>query len=195
VVRYEIRFAGFGGQGVITAGRLLALMVIEAEPSIYVVYSPSYGFQTRGGDAVSDVIISDEEIDFPKARYLDLALILSQQAYNKYCRYVREDGALIVDKYINRQGICQSKRHHELDIVANAKALGGDVFSSMIALGSAIRFFESKSIPNDKLTLSLAEKIVADYFKESLIGRRVNVEDIIAKNIKALRLGYKMVTI
>jgi Pyruvate:ferredoxin oxidoreductase and related 2-oxoacid:ferredoxin oxidoreductases, gamma subunit len=88
-VRLEVRFAGFGGQGVITAGRLLALIVIESDPSMYVIYSPSYGFQTRGGDAISDVIISDEEIDYPKARALDLALILSQQAYNKYCKYVK----------------------------------------------------------------------------------------------------------
>jgi 2-oxoglutarate ferredoxin oxidoreductase subunit gamma len=192
-VRLEVRFAGFGGQGVITAGRLLALIVIESDPSMYVVYSPSYGFQTRGGDAISDVIISDEEIDYPKARTLDLALILSQQAYNKYCKYVKDDGTLIIDKYVNKQNNCQGKRHYELDILANARKLGGDVYSSMIALGSAIALLSTNSLLRDKLTIDIAKHVVINYFRESLIGRKINIEDVINKNISALDLGYDFI--
>jgi 2-oxoglutarate ferredoxin oxidoreductase subunit gamma len=189
-VRLEVRFAGFGGQGVITAGRLLALIIIESDPSMYVIYSPSYGFQTRGGDAISDVIISDEEIDYPKARALNLALILSQQAYNKYCKYVKDDGTLIIDKYVNKQNNCQGKRHYELDILANARKLGGDVYSSMIALGSAIALLSTNSLLRDKLTIDIAKHVVINYFRESLIGKKINIEDVINKNITALRLGY-----
>jgi 2-oxoglutarate ferredoxin oxidoreductase subunit gamma len=192
-VRLEVRFAGFGGQGVITAGRLLALIVIESDPSMYVIYSPSYGFQTRGGDAISDVIISDEEIDYPKARALDLALILSQQAYNKYCKYVKDDGTLIIDKYVNKQNNCQGKRHYELDILANARKLGGDVYSSMIALGSAIALLSTNSLLRDKLTIDIAKHVVINYFRESLIGRKINIEDVINKNISALDLGYDFI--
>lgn len=188
-----MRFAGFGGQGVITAGRLLALIVIESDPSMYVIYSPSYGFQTRGGDAISDVIISDEEIDYPKARTLDLALILSQQAYNKYCKYVKDDGTLIIDKYVNKQNNCQGKRHYELDILANARKLGGDVYSSMIALGSAIALLSTNSLLRDKLTIDIAKHVVINYFRESLIGRKINIEDVINKNISALDLGYDFI--
>jgi len=188
-----VRFAGFGGQGVITAGRLLALIVIESDPSMYVIYSPSYGFQTRGGDAISDVIISDEEIDYPKARTLDLALILSQQAYNKYCKYVKDDGTLIIDKYVNKQNNCQGKRHYELDILANARKLGGDVYSSMIALGSAIALLSTNSLLRDKLTIDIAKHVVINYFRESLIGRKINIEDVINKNISALDLGYDFI--
>jgi 2-oxoglutarate ferredoxin oxidoreductase subunit gamma len=192
-MRLEVRFAGFGGQGVITAGRLLALIIIESDPSMYVVYSPSYGFQTRGGDAISDVIISDEEIDYPKARALDLALILSQQAYNKYCKYVKDDGTLIIDKYVNKQNNCQGKRHYELDILANARKLGGDVYSSMIALGSAIALLSTNSLLRDKLTIDIAKHVVINYFRESLIGRKINIEDVINKNIYALNLGYDFI--
>ncbi len=192
-MRLEVRFAGFGGQGVITAGRLLALIVIESDPSMYVIYSPSYGFQTRGGDAISDVIISDEEIDYPKARALDLALILSQQAYNKYCKYVKDDGTLIIDKYVNKQNNCQGKRHYELDILANARKLGGDVYSSMIALGSAIALLSTNSLLRDKLTIDVAKRVVINYFRESLIGKKINIEDVINKNITALNLGYDFI--
>jgi len=188
-----MRFAGFGGQGVITAGRLLALIIIESDPSMYVIYSPSYGFQTRGGDAISDVIISDEEIDYPKARALNLALILSQQAYNKYCKYVKDDGTLIIDKYVNKQNNCQGKRHYELDILANARKLGGDVYSSMIALGSAIALLSTNSLLRDKLTIDIAKHVVINYFRESLIGRKINIEDVINKNIYALNLGYDFI--
>lgn len=160
---------------------------------MYVVYSPSYGFQTRGGDAISDVIISDEEIDYPKARALDLALILSQQAYNKYCKYVKDDGTLIIDKYVNKQNNCQGKRHYELDILANARKLGGDVYSSMIALGSAIALLSTNSLLRDKLTIDIAKHVVINYFRESLIGRKINIEDVINKNIYALNLGYDFI--
>jgi 2-oxoglutarate ferredoxin oxidoreductase subunit gamma len=192
-MRLEVRFAGFGGQGVITAGRLLALIIIESDPSMYVVYSPSYGFQTRGGDAISDVIISDEEIDYPKARALDLALILSQQAYNKYCKYVKDDGILIIDKYVNKQTNCQGKRHYEFDFLANARKLGGDVYSSMIALGSAIALLSTNSLLRDKLTIDIAKHVVINYFRESLIGKKINIEDVINKNINALNLGYDFI--
>jgi 2-oxoglutarate ferredoxin oxidoreductase subunit gamma len=192
-MRLEVRFAGFGGQGVITAGRLLALIIIESDPSMYVVYSPSYGFQTRGGDAISDVIISDEEIDYPKARALDLALILSQQAHNKYCKYVKDDGILIIDKYVNKQTNCPGKRHYEFDFLANARKLGGDVYSSMIALGSAIALLSTNSLLRDKLTIDVAKCVVINYFRESLIGKKINIEDVINKNINALNLGYDFI--
>jgi len=160
---------------------------------MYVVYSPSYGFQTRGGDAISDVIISDEEIDYPKARTLDLALILSQQAYNEYCKYVKDNGTLIIDRYINKQSNCQGKRHYEFDILINARKLGGDVYSSMIALGSAIALLGGNSLLMGKLTIGIAKHVVTNYFRESLIGRRVNIEDVITKNISALELGYNFI--
>ena len=193
-MRLEVRFAGFGGQGVITAGRLLALIIIESDPSMYVVYSPSYGFQTRGGDAISDVIISDEEIDYPKARTLDLALILSQQAYNEYCKYVKDNGTLIIDRYINKQSNCQGKRHYEFDILINARKLGRDVYSSMIALGSAIALLGRNSLLRDKLKIDTAKHVVTNHFRESLIRRRINIEDVINRNINALELGYDFIT-
>ena len=77
--RYEIRFSGSGGQGLILAG------VIFAEgASIYdkknAVQSQSYGPEARGGASKSEVIISDETIHFPKATLIDLQLSLTQEA-------------------------------------------------------------------------------------------------------------------
>lgn len=94
--RYEIRLSGEGGQGLVLAGKVLA----EAA-AIYdnknATQSQSYGPEARGGASRSEVIISDEEIDYPKAVNLDLLLALTQESCSRYWRDLRDDGILLVD--------------------------------------------------------------------------------------------------
>jgi 2-oxoglutarate ferredoxin oxidoreductase subunit gamma len=86
--RYEIRLSGEGGQGLVLAGKILA----EAA-AIYdernATQSQSYGPEARGGASKSEVIISDGEIDYPKAEKLDLQLALTQEALDKYWKDLR----------------------------------------------------------------------------------------------------------
>ncbi|MDZ7288998.1 MAG: 2-oxoacid:acceptor oxidoreductase family protein [candidate division KSB1 bacterium] len=95
-MRYEIRLSGSGGQGLILAGLILA----EAA-AIYddknATQSQSYGPEARGGASRSDVIISDEEIDYPKAISIDLLLALTQEASDKYTRDLKKGSIVIVD--------------------------------------------------------------------------------------------------
>jgi len=95
--RTEIRLAGEGGQGMILAGIILA----EAA-AIYdgknAVQSQSYGPEARGGASRSEVIISDEEIDFPEVILPDILVALSQMAYDKYSTNLSANGLLIVDE-------------------------------------------------------------------------------------------------
>lgn len=94
--RYEIRLSGSGGQGLILAGKILA----EAA-AIYdnknATQSQSYGPEARGGSSRSEVIISDEEIDYPKAVNIDFLLCFTQEACDKYCADIKEKGILLVD--------------------------------------------------------------------------------------------------
>ncbi|MCR4437984.1 MAG: 2-oxoacid:acceptor oxidoreductase family protein [bacterium] len=94
--RYEIRLSGEGGQGLVLAGKILA----EAA-AIYdernATQSQSYGPEARGGASRSEVIIADEEIDYPKATRLNLLLALTQEACDKYVKDLLEDGILLVD--------------------------------------------------------------------------------------------------
>jgi 2-oxoglutarate ferredoxin oxidoreductase subunit gamma len=94
--RTEIRLAGEGGQGMILAGIILA----EAA-AIYdgknAVQSQSYGPEARGGASRSEVIISDDEIDFPEVILPNILVALSQMAYDKYATNLSPDGLLIVD--------------------------------------------------------------------------------------------------
>ncbi|RKY44545.1 MAG: 2-oxoacid:ferredoxin oxidoreductase subunit gamma, partial [Candidatus Neomarinimicrobiota bacterium] len=83
--RYELRLSGSGGQGLILIGKILA----EAA-AIYdgknATQSQSYGPEARGGASRSEVIISDGEIDYPKAMKLDLLLALTQEACDLYIK-------------------------------------------------------------------------------------------------------------
>jgi len=94
--RYELRLSGSGGQGLILAGKILA----EAA-AIYddknATQSQSYGPEARGGSSRSEVIISDEVIDFPKAVNIDLLLAFTQEACDKYCKDLKDTGILLVD--------------------------------------------------------------------------------------------------
>jgi 2-oxoglutarate ferredoxin oxidoreductase subunit gamma len=95
--RTEIRLAGEGGQGMILAGIILA----EAA-AIYdgqnAVQSQSYGPEARGGASRSEVIISQDEIDYPEVIVPNVLVALSQMAYDKYAANLTPNGLLIVDE-------------------------------------------------------------------------------------------------
>ncbi len=94
--RYEIRFSGSGGQGMILAG-----IVMAEAASIYsdknAAQSQSYGPESRGGASKAEVIISDQPIDYPKATSIDCMLALTQQACTKYYKDIKKDGILLID--------------------------------------------------------------------------------------------------
>jgi 2-oxoglutarate ferredoxin oxidoreductase subunit gamma len=94
--RYEIRFSGSGGQGMILAGIIMA----EAA-AIYgdknAVQSQSYGPESRGGASKAEVIISNQPIDYPKATAIDCMLAMTQEACTKYHKDIKSGGILLVD--------------------------------------------------------------------------------------------------
>lgn len=94
--RYEIRLSGSGGQGLILAGQILAEAAAVYDDN-NATQSQSYGPEARGGASRSEVIISDEEIDYPKAMNIDLLLAFTQEACNKYSSDVKPGGIVLVD--------------------------------------------------------------------------------------------------
>jgi 2-oxoglutarate ferredoxin oxidoreductase subunit gamma len=94
--RFEIRVAGFGGQGVVTIGRVLGVAFTIHE-GINSVNTHSYGPESRGGACRSEVVISQGEIHYPSVRKADVLVALSQTALNTYVRDLKEDGILLID--------------------------------------------------------------------------------------------------
>ncbi|KPK24937.1 MAG: hypothetical protein AMJ70_00415 [Dehalococcoidia bacterium SG8_51_3] len=93
--RYEIRIAGAGGQGIILAGIILAEAGIIQD--LYVAQSQKYGPETRGGNSISEVILSDTEVDFPQSTDLDVLIALTQLACDRNLPDMKEGGLVIVD--------------------------------------------------------------------------------------------------
>ena len=91
----EVRFGGSGGQGVLLMGVILA--VAANRDRRCVVQTESYGPEARGGFSRSDVIISDQPIDYPKLDHADLLVALSFDSVNGYLKSLRRNGVLIYD--------------------------------------------------------------------------------------------------
>lgn len=95
-MRKEIVLSGNGGQGLLMAGVLLgeALAIYEG---VNVTQNQSYGVQARGGASRSEVIISDEEINYAEIEEPDILLAMSQIALNEYGSKLKENALVIVD--------------------------------------------------------------------------------------------------
>lgn len=96
-MRKEVILSGFGGQGLILAGILLAEAAVVQE-GINATQDQVYGIAARGGECCSEVIVSDESaINYAKVSVPDIVLAMSQAAFNKYAPRVKDGGAVIVD--------------------------------------------------------------------------------------------------
>jgi len=133
--RYEIRLSGEGGQGLVLAGKILA----EAA-AIYddknATQSQSYGPEARGGASRSEVIISDEEIDYPKAINIDLLLALTQESCNRYYKDLKENGILLVDSEAVTDLPRIKAKVYQVPIISLAKnEVGRMMVANIVALG------------------------------------------------------------
>jgi len=94
--RWEARLAGAGGQGLITAGIILAEAAVLAGRNA--VQTQSYGPESRGGASRAEVVISDGEIDYPKVIRPDVLLVMTPEACRRYLGGLKEGGLLVADQ-------------------------------------------------------------------------------------------------
>jgi 2-oxoglutarate ferredoxin oxidoreductase subunit gamma len=136
--RYEIRFSGAGGQGLILAGVIMA----EAA-SIYdgkqAVQSQSYGPEARGGASKSEVVISDAMIDYPKATVVDALLALTQEAADKYSHDLKGGGVLLIDSDLVQRVPAGNFKTVAFPIINTAKnEVGREIVANIVALGAMV---------------------------------------------------------
>lgn len=133
--RYEIRLSGEGGQGLVLAGAIVA-EAVGIYGGKHVTYTQSYGPESRGGSCRSDVVVSDEPVDYPICTRLDLLLALTQKACDSYSPQLKKDGILIVDE--NRVSVVPpgSFRLCRLPILQTARVkLAKEVVANMVCVG------------------------------------------------------------
>lgn len=133
--RYEIRISGTGGQGVILTGIILAEAVGRWQAGKHVVQTVSYGPQVRGGLSSAEVVIDDEEIDYPKPMGFDLLIPFTQEAAKESSEYMKKDGIIIQDPTL--------VQHAAMGFVANIplttlaiEATGRAQMANIVALGA-----------------------------------------------------------
>jgi 2-oxoglutarate ferredoxin oxidoreductase subunit gamma len=137
--RYELRLSGEGGQGLVLAGKILAEAAAIYD-GINATQSQSYGPEARGGASRSEIILSDDEIDFPKATEIDLMLALTQESCDQYHRDIKRDGILLVDADAVTTVPAGHERVWSLPIIRSAQEkLGRAIVGNIVALGVIAR--------------------------------------------------------
>jgi 2-oxoglutarate ferredoxin oxidoreductase subunit gamma len=134
----EIIIAGFGGQGVLSMGKILAYSGVMENKEVS--WMPSYGPEMRGGTANVIVIISDERISSPIVNSFDTAIILNQQSMDKFEKTVKPGGILIYDP----NGITRHPGRTDINIYTieaadEASKVGLSKVFNMVVLGGYLK--------------------------------------------------------
>jgi len=174
IFKKEIRFSGSGGQGLITAGIILArAAVIEKHR---VTQTQTYGPESRGGASRADVIISNAEFCYPEATRFDVLITLTQEAYDRYSCNLKDNGILIADNTSVKNITLLDSVVYELPFtdIAHQK-LGTSLPTNIITLAFLVR--KTKVVSESSLRQAIKNFIKPHYF---------------ALNLKALKLGFKL---
>lgn len=171
--RFEIRLSGTGGQGLILAGQILAEAAIS--DGLNAVQTQSYGPEARGGASKAEVIVAEEEIDYPKVVRPHVLLAMSQEACDRYAGTLADDGILVVDSgwvdSVPRNGV----RTYLVPLTELARQETGKSFvANIVALGF----------------LAGLTGVVSRESLETAVLRRVP-RGTEALNARALRAGYR----
>ncbi len=135
-MRKEIVLSGYGGQGLVLAGIILAEAAVIYEGK-NATHNQSYGPEARGGASRSEIIISDEEINYPEIERPDILLAMTQDALDKYGESVKEGGLIIIDTlYIKEVKPRSDVEIYELPITEiSIRETGKPLSANIVALG------------------------------------------------------------
>jgi len=174
----EVVFAGFGGQGVMTAGQLLAYTAMEEGKQV--VWIPSYGPEMRGGTANCTVVVSDSRIGSPIINNPMSACVFNRPSLDKFGELIRKDGILLINSSLidvksGRSDIT------EILVPCNEMAikLGNPKVANMIMLAAYV-----------EMTGVVSFKTLEKMLDKKLGGRK---KDLLEINHKAFDAGRKLI--
>jgi 2-oxoglutarate ferredoxin oxidoreductase subunit gamma len=177
-MKEEIIISGFGGQGVLSMGKILAYSGLMQEQEVS--WMPSYGPEQRGGTANVTVILSDERISSPVLNTYDTAIVLNQPSMDRFESKVKPGGTLIYDssglhKFPTRTDI----NIYQIDAIDYAYANNASKTMNMIILGGLLKVRPIVQIEN-----------VLKGLKKSLPERH---HHLLASNEKAIHIGMDLI--
>lgn len=177
-MKQEIIIAGFGGQGVLSLGKILAYSGITQ--GLEVSWMPSYGPEMRGGTANVTVILSDNPISSPIVQDYDMVVVLNQQSLDKFEEHVKPGGILIYDPnglstFPTRTDI----EVYKVDATHQAAQMGNPRTFNMIVLGAMLQCAPTVTLEN---VFKGLEKSLPERLHKTLPANR-----------EAIELGMKIV--
>ncbi len=172
----EIIIAGFGGQGVLFGGQVLAYAAMDTGKEV--TWIPSYGPEMRGGTANCTVVIADEEIGSPLVKNPPLAIALNLPSFDKYEDLLQKGGTLVVNKSMVDRG----PRRDDIKVIfvpcnEIAEEIGDKRLLNMVAVGALLA-----ALP--ELNLKDIEKALAAHLPE-------RHKNLLPKNYEALKRGFE----
>lgn len=177
-MKTEIIIAGFGGQGVLSMGKILAYSGLMEDKEV--TWMPSYGPEQRGGTANVTVILSDERISSPILNSYDMVVVLNQQSLDKFQSKVKPGGILIYDNYgIHTPPTRTDIKVYCIEAMNATFELGNNKAFNMIVLGAMLKL-------NSIVTIESVVKAL----KKTLPERH---HHMIPMNEEALRKGISLI--
>jgi len=169
----EIRFSGFGGQGIIRCG-LITGKAISLFDNKYATMTQSFGPEARGSACSSQVVVSEDRVLYPYITKPEILVSMSQEAYEKYEPELMPDGVLIIDNDLVKLKPDQRKvKIYAVPSTRFAEEMGNRIFANLVMLG----FFTS-----------ITKSATAEAMKKALPG--LVPKRFLDLNIKAFEKGY-----
>lgn len=138
IMKTEIIISGFGGQGVLSMGKILAYSGLMEDKEV--TWMPAYGPEQRGGTANVTVIVSDERISSPILSKYDIAIVLNQPSLDKFEPKIKEGGILIYDSYgVINPPTRKDITVYRIDAMDKAAELKNSKVFNMIVLGGLLK--------------------------------------------------------
>ena len=180
-MRFELIIAGFGGQGVIFAGQLLARAGLEQGKSV--VWTPSYGPEMRGGESQCSVIISSSPIGSPVVAEPDAAILMDRAAAEKFAPQVKPGGLILINSSLVGGG----RRRQDAESVAIpaneiAEELGDVRVANLVLLGALLEL-------TDAVASETLRKVLADTLPKHRQHLLALNEAALARGAQAARLS------
>jgi 2-oxoglutarate ferredoxin oxidoreductase subunit gamma len=172
----EIIIAGFGGQGVLFAGQVLAYAAMDSGKEV--TWIPSYGPEMRGGTANCTIIIADDEIGSPLVKNPPLAIALNLPSFDKYEETLAMGGTLVV----NQSMVDRQARRKDINVIfvpcnEIAEEIGNKKLLNMVAVGA--------------LLTALPEITIKDIEKALEAHLPARHKHLLPKNYEALKRGFE----
>jgi len=174
-LRYEVLIAGMGGQGIILAGTIIGTAVTVFGDKLATQIA-SYGPEARGGRVYTQLVISDEEVDYPLVRQPDVVITMSQRAFNEFACKVKEGGLVLYDEaLVEPEGGPSWAELVPVPATSIADSLGMRRSANMVMIGALTAICDL-----------LEPEAVKEAIRYRLGHRHLDI------NLKAFEAGYRL---